>query len=83
MRTEERKILDSLVLPFLFVFILWAIRIVEVIGNYDLAFLGIFPRSWSGLIGVLTGPLVHENFSHLLANTVLLKVWKRKRKRLR
>ncbi len=35
---------------------------------------GIEPRSWSGLWGVLTAPLLHGSWSHLLSNLVPLLV---------
>ena len=74
MRSEERKIFRSFVLPFLFVFLLWVIWAVEVIGNYELGFLGIYPLRWTGLVGILTAPLIHADFSHLVSNSVPLLV---------
>ncbi len=74
MKEEEKKILNSLLLPFLFVLLLWAIKLVEYAGNFDLGFLGIYPRKWSGLIGIVTSPLVHGDFSHLIANSIPLIV---------
>ena len=48
-----------------------ALLIVEIIdfsmGN-RLDALGILPRVWIGLIGVLTSPLLHADFAHLMAN---------------
>jgi len=36
--------------------------------------LGIRPREWSGLVGVIFGPTLHASFGHLLANAVPLWV---------
>jgi membrane associated rhomboid family serine protease len=33
---------------------------------------GVRPREWSGLVGIVTGPLVHSDFAHLFANAVPL-----------
>ena len=33
---------------------------------------GLRPREWSGLIGIVTSPLVHSDFAHLFANAVPL-----------
>jgi membrane associated rhomboid family serine protease len=33
---------------------------------------GVRPREWTGLVGIVTGPLVHSNFPHLFANAVPL-----------
>lgn len=74
MREEERKLIRSLVFPGLFVFLLWVVWIVEQVGGYDWYFMGVYPRKWSGLIGVITSPLVHGSFSHILANSIPLLV---------
>jgi membrane associated rhomboid family serine protease len=34
--------------------------------------LGIRPRMWSGLVGVLTAPFAHASFEHLMSNTLPL-----------
>jgi membrane associated rhomboid family serine protease len=36
--------------------------------------LGIFPRQWQGLSGIVLWPLLHGNISHLLMNTLPLLV---------
>jgi membrane associated rhomboid family serine protease len=74
MREEEKKMFRSLVFPFLFVFLLWVIRSVQSIGGWEFGYLGIYPRHWSGLIGIITSPLIHAGFSHLIANSVPLLV---------
>jgi membrane associated rhomboid family serine protease len=48
-----------------------ALLLVEMVdygvgGRLD-AF-GILPRTWPGLVGVITSPLLHANFAHLTAN---------------
>jgi membrane associated rhomboid family serine protease len=69
-RAEEKKMLRSAVIPFLLVLIMWAVRIIETAGGYDLAFLGVWPLKWAGLPGIITMPFIHGDFKHLLANTV-------------
>lgn len=59
-----------MVFPSLLVLIMWAVRLIETIGGYDFAFLGIYPLKWQGLIGIITTPFIHSGFSHLAANTV-------------
>jgi membrane associated rhomboid family serine protease len=41
---------------------------------FDLRYLGIRPRSLSGLVGVAGAPLLHGNLHHLIANTSALIV---------
>jgi membrane associated rhomboid family serine protease len=33
---------------------------------------GVRPREWTGLVGIVTGPLVHSDFAHLFANSLPL-----------
>ncbi len=50
---------------------LWTAEIVDVAafqGGLDRW--GIAPREVAGLLGVLTGPLLHGSFEHLISNTV-------------
>ena len=52
-----------------FTVLLWLVRAVEWGASLNLGTLGIFPRSLPGMIGIITGPLVHGTFLHLLSNT--------------
>jgi membrane associated rhomboid family serine protease len=70
MQDEQKRMLRSLVVPGIFVLFMWLIKIVEVLVNIDLEGFGIMPLSWKGLPGILFAPLLHENFSHLSANTL-------------
>jgi membrane associated rhomboid family serine protease len=70
--TEEKKMLRSLVIPFMMVLLMWAVRVIQTIGGYDFSFLGILPLKWQSLHGIITTPFVHADFSHLLANSVPL-----------
>jgi len=74
MNLEKKKILRSLILPSLFILLLWIIKIGEVLTDTDLVFLGVYPRSLAGLSGIITSPLVHGDFKHLFANSVPLFV---------
>ncbi len=50
--------------------ILWAVKTVELLFNLDLHAFSVYPRSAAGLIGILTGPLIHGSWQHLAANTL-------------
>lgn len=52
-----------------FVALLWAVRLVETVTAIDLTAYGIYPRRVHGLPGILTGPLIHGSWEHLIANT--------------
>ena len=70
MQEEQKRILRSLVIPGIFVLIMWLVKILEIIFNIDLEVLGLAPLSLKGLPGILFSPLLHANFSHLSANTL-------------
>ncbi len=70
-KEENNRIFLSLYLPAVLILGLVMIQLYQYfIGS--LGFLGIFPRRLSGLIGVITAPLVHGDFMHLLSNSIPL-----------
>jgi membrane associated rhomboid family serine protease len=71
---ERKRFLLSLVFPLFFLILLWGIKIIEITDNLDLVYYGIYPRKVSGLIGILTGPLIHgnENLHHIIDNSIPL-----------
>ena len=71
--TETRSsFFGSSVAPFRLVFIMWLVFSIEFFGNFDFGWLGIRPRTFSGLIGILTAPMIHGDLSHLISNTLPL-----------
>jgi len=70
MKLLEKKYLpSSLFIPFLFLLIMWAVKIIEY--NFELSFahFGVFPQSLSGLKGILLSPFIHKDFTHLINNS--------------
>lgn len=51
---------------------MWLFFTVEFYLEIDLGFLGIYPLSIKGLLGIIAAPMVHGNFNHLLSNTIPL-----------
>jgi len=68
----RKKLLLSLIIPGIVVFIMWLVKIVEVLFDLDLYRFGIFPQSSKGLRGILFSPFIHADFSHLFNNTLPL-----------
>jgi len=62
----------KLIIPLTFPILLWVIFIVTYFFDIYPYKLGILPRHFSGLVGVLTSPLIHGGFSHLISNTAPL-----------
>jgi len=67
---KESRIYQSLVLPLWLLGIIWGIHAMQWLLGIRLGYLlGISPRETSGLIGVITSPLIHSDWGHLIANT--------------
>ncbi|MEM9674461.1 MAG: rhomboid family intramembrane serine protease [Bacteroidota bacterium] len=68
--SEDNRVLQrSIFFAMGFALLLWLVRAIEWGIPIDLGVFGIFPRSLPGMIGIITGPLVHGTFLHLLSNT--------------
>jgi membrane associated rhomboid family serine protease len=67
---EQLKLKHSLIFPVGFLFLIWAIKIFEWGLGLNFTHLGVFPLHLKGLLGILTSPLIHSDFSHLMANSV-------------
>ncbi len=72
MNEEKGKLLFSLSIPFAFILLLWIIQIIQSLFNLRLDQFGLLPRHLSGLIGIVTAPLLHAGFGHLFSNTLPL-----------
>lgn len=57
-----------------FVAMLWFIQVLNWMLDVGPEAFGVRPRQWIGLPGILSAPLVHGGFSHLLANSPPLLV---------
>jgi membrane associated rhomboid family serine protease len=74
MDADSKKFKNSIYISLSFVVILWCIKYVEFAMHYDFARFGIHPRHLSGVLGIITGPLIHGDFSHLASNTLPLLI---------
>ncbi len=74
MRNKTSKFFISVLYPVIFVMILWGIKLFEIADNTDLSWYGLYPRTIHGLLGILTAPLLHANFEHLISNTLPLLI---------
>ncbi len=72
MQTDLTRFRSSIFYTMTFVGVLWLVRIVESLLSFDLGVLGIHPRSLAGTVGIITGPLVHGDFQHLMSNSLPL-----------
>jgi len=67
---EKKIFYHSLILPAVFVAVLWIVEIVEQVGGYNFVRLGVYPRHLKGLTGILFSPFIHDDFGHLISNSL-------------
>ncbi len=66
---KNKKIIKAFVIPLIFPILLWLIHIAATVTDFDLYKMGLLPRNTTGLLGIITAPLIHGDFSHLISNT--------------
>ncbi len=70
----RRHFIESLKFPLLAVAFLWLVHAWQMVDNFDPGMYGIMSRKVWGLRGLVTGPLVHGSWKHLISNSVPLFV---------
>jgi membrane associated rhomboid family serine protease len=68
--TDEKPLRKSVMLAVSFVALLWSVKLFETIVGVDFHQLAVYPRHLGGLLGVLTAPLIHGSWQHLVANSL-------------
>lgn len=61
-------------LPLFFVLTLWFVYWLEIRFDFDFVENGIYPRTFSGLQGVIFSPFIHSDLNHLYNNSIPLLV---------
>lgn len=73
-KKEKNQFIAAIFYPFILVFAMVLVFVVEQLFHFNFGSFGIYPRRISGLIGVLTAPFIHGDFSHLLNNSIPLLI---------
>jgi len=68
----RKKLLLSLIIPGIFVFLMWLVKIIGILFEIDLSDLGIYPLTARGLPGIIFSPFIHADFEHLINNSLPL-----------
>ncbi len=63
------RLSESFAIPIRLVFIMWATFVLDSVITWDLTLLGLYPRTFLGLTGILFAPMLHGNLVHLISNT--------------
>lgn len=69
---DKKRIRLSLVFPVFIMVLIWFVKFLEYIFDWKLVFLGIYPLKVKGLVGIVTAPLIHGSFRHLVDNSIPL-----------
>ncbi|MEO7175584.1 MAG: rhomboid family intramembrane serine protease, partial [Saprospiraceae bacterium] len=74
MEPESKSFKQIVKTPLIIVLSLWVIYVIEILTRLDVGYYGIYPRQILGLKGILTSPLIHGSWSHLINNSIPLFV---------
>jgi len=68
----RRKLLLCIIIPGIFIFFMWLVKIIEVMFDINLSEFGIYPLTVRGLTGIIFSPFIHGDFNHLFNNSLPL-----------
>ncbi len=68
----RKKLLLCIIIPGIFVFFMWMVKIIEILFEIDLSDFGIYPLTLKGVPGILFSPFIHADFNHLFSNSLPL-----------
>ena len=70
----KKGFLKIIKFPIIFVLIIWIVKILEYYFDLNLYKFGVFPREIMGLRAILCAPFIHNDFTHLLNNSIPILV---------
>ena len=68
----RRKLLLSILIPGIFIILMWLVKVSELLFEIDFSQFGIYPLTLKGIPGIFLSPLIHDDFEHLFNNTIPL-----------
>jgi len=71
-QNKPKENISKYLTPLIFPVLIWVIHLLSLTLNVDLTRMGLLPRVPIGLLGIITAPLIHADFSHLISNTIPL-----------
>ena len=69
MHSEKNKLIGSVSIPLVLLFVMWVVKLVEVFFDTSFVHFGTYPLRLNGLQGIALMPFIHSGFNHLLANS--------------
>ncbi|MFA5683913.1 MAG: rhomboid family intramembrane serine protease [Lysobacteraceae bacterium] len=73
-RHDRHRFLRALLISLGFIGAIWWIKMIELWLGTSFSWLGVRPDHWTGLIGIVSAPMLHGSVEHLLSNTLPLLV---------
>lgn len=75
-RLQKKRIWLATIPALVMCALIWLIFLIDFsqVLRFNFSLLGIYPRQWIGLSGVVFSPFVHGSLSHLISNTVPLLI---------
>ena len=68
----RKKLLLSMIIPGILIFLMWLVKIIEVLFEIDFSGFGIYPLTARGLPGIIFSPFIHADINHLFNNSLPL-----------
>ncbi|MBE3084788.1 MAG: rhomboid family intramembrane serine protease [Bacteroidetes bacterium] len=68
----RKKLLLSIIIPGIFISLMWLVKIIEVLFEIDFSGFGIYPLTVRGLPGIIFSPFIHADINHLFNNSLPL-----------
>lgn len=71
---SRHKILLRELFPFTFVVLIWIIHLIQAFLQEEWFEYAVYPRTLWGLRGIITSPVLHGSWEHLIGNTIPLLI---------
>lgn len=71
---QNKRLSQSIFYSVIVISLLWCIKSAEILFGWNLSFMGLMPLELSGLMGIITAPLVHGSLEHIFNNTFAILV---------
>lgn len=72
MKKDSAAIKQAILFSAVFIAILWLIKFIEFSLGLSLYSFGIRPNAAEGLMGIISAPMIHGSWQHLISNTLPL-----------
>ena len=68
-RKKTKNLFKILFVPMMFLLIMWTTHLFQFVFNISFIKLGVLPKTYIGLKGVVFSPFIHKDWSHLINNS--------------